>query len=448
MIKSNSNRIFGNYNSDLIKYLIEHLNYDGSKIIYSDKYGDNSFTINKPNNNYINCNYINGYPHFDIPLEVCLEEIDNYINNKPIYDGNFCIRYGDVHPNKPIPMQGQVRNLIIADVLYNMINTSGEKIRTFTIGDISEKTIKYYTSNINGDNNTFEDIYHGLMRNNRINNDAIIDYHKFCLKMIKKLELFLKNIDMFSDDFMLESELYFDNELYNKIINQIATNDGIKQNGELKYSFQELMFILNDKFKDKIIYNIIGSDQSDHIKKVLTIMKENCINNDVRYLTYGILKNADSRNLSDWSEKLSDEIDKKNILINGKKIDCIDFFKFLLISQRNNNIIDLNNINKKDCRLLEISEIFSSLLKSKKYKLDKISHSALICKMALVNSQLDKAIVNGQQNQFLSYLYSIALEYNTNFDENKNYSNLYSKFMEVSLDKLSISKTKTFSKIL
>ena len=68
--------------------------------------------------------------------------------------------------------------------------------------------------------------------------------------------------------------------------------------------------------------------------------------------------------------------------------------------------------------------------------------------MALVNSQLDKAIVNGQQNQFLSYLYSIALEYNTNFDENKNYSNLYSKFMEVSLDKLSISKTKTFSKIL
>lgn len=68
--------------------------------------------------------------------------------------------------------------------------------------------------------------------------------------------------------------------------------------------------------------------------------------------------------------------------------------------------------------------------------------------MALVNSELDKAIVNGEQNQFLSYLYSIASEYNTNFDENKNYSNLYSKFMEVSLDKLSISKTKTFSKLL
>ena len=448
MIKSNSNRIFGNYNSDLIKYLIEHLNYDGSRIIYSDKYGDNSFTINKPNNNYINCNYINGYPHFDIPLEVCLEEIDNYINNKPIYDSNFCIRYGDVHPNKPIPMQGQVRNLIIADTLYNMINTSGEKIRVFSIGDISEKTIKYYVSNANGDNNMFEDIYHGLMRNNYINNEVISGYHEFCIQMVKKLELFLKEIDMFADDFMLESELYSNKELYDLIINEIATSDGIKQNGELNYSFQELMFILNGNFKDKVIYNVIGADQSDHIKRVLKIMQDNYISNDVRYLTYGILKNAGSRDLSEWSEKLSDEIDKKRILIGGQKIDCIDFFKFLLISQRNNNIVDLNNINRKDCRLLEISEIFSSLLKSKKYKLDKIGHSALICKMALVNSELDKAIVNGEQNQFLSYLYSIALDYNNNFDENKNYSTLYSKFMEVSLDKLSISKTKTFSKIL
>lgn len=70
---------------------------------------------------------------------------------------------------------------------------------------------------------------------------------------------------------MPESELYSNKELYDIIISEMATSDGIKQNGELKYTFQELMFILNEKYKDKIIYNVIGADQSDHIKKVLKI---------------------------------------------------------------------------------------------------------------------------------------------------------------------------------
>lgn len=52
--------------------------------------------------------------------------------------------------------------------------------------------------------------------------------------------------------------------------------DELKENGELKYSLQELMFI--NSFLDNsndVLFNIIGANQSSHVLKVEELLKEN-----------------------------------------------------------------------------------------------------------------------------------------------------------------------------
>ena len=52
--------------------------------------------------------------------------------------------------------------------------------------------------------------------------------------------------------------------------------DELKENGELKYSLQELMFInlFLDNSND-VLFNIIGANQSSHVLKVEELLKEN-----------------------------------------------------------------------------------------------------------------------------------------------------------------------------
>ena len=138
----NKDSIFYKYNSILLDYLIKNYNYDKSPLIYSKRYTNGFFTITKPNNKYKNCKFINGYPHFNIPNDILLEEINNFINNRPLYDKNIIIRYGDTHLYNPIPKLNQVRNLIIANMFNSMILTSGKKNIIYTICDIDRKSLK------------------------------------------------------------------------------------------------------------------------------------------------------------------------------------------------------------------------------------------------------------------------------------------------------------------
>lgn len=74
--------------------------------------------------------------------------------------------------------------------------------------------------------------------------------------------------------------------------------DGLKDNGELKYSLQELMVIntiLNNN--EDILINIIGANQNSHVLKVNELLKDNLYIKS-RFLTYEICRNADERDLN------------------------------------------------------------------------------------------------------------------------------------------------------
>ena len=87
------------------------------------------------------------------------------------------------------------------------------------------------------------------------------------------------------------------------------------------------MFLLNPCIKDSVIINIIGQDQSEHIKKVLQVKKDNNLDLNVMFLTYNICKSAASRNLEEWSEILYNIIETNNIQIDDEKIEAFDFLR-------------------------------------------------------------------------------------------------------------------------
>ena len=90
------------YDSYLKHYLKDVLNLDDVQLLYTNRFGCYSFTTVAPMRGCKNCEYINNYPHFNIPLDVSLKELDDFINHRPIYNEDFTLRYGDIHPNKKI----------------------------------------------------------------------------------------------------------------------------------------------------------------------------------------------------------------------------------------------------------------------------------------------------------------------------------------------------------
>ena len=169
--KNESNDIFfHNYRSTLIDYLKREYNYDDSPLVYSTKYvkkGD--FTIKRPSSVYKNCKLVNGYPHFNVPYEILMEEINNFCLRKPLYNKNIIIRYGDTHLYNPIPKLNQVRNLIIANIFDSMIQTSGKKCSIYVIGDIDRKSMDKIVQRI--DRNKSEEIIPKLINFISISDD-------------------------------------------------------------------------------------------------------------------------------------------------------------------------------------------------------------------------------------------------------------------------------------
>lgn len=137
------------YSTPLVEYLKVHNNYNGENLIYSKKYTEGTFSITNPTGEFKNARLVNGYPHFEIPLDVCLEEIDFFMSGGNMYNYNFYIRYGDLHPNKPIPKLGQLRNIILNNSLNYLILNNVKSF--FPIGDISIKSIKSFKEKYNID---------------------------------------------------------------------------------------------------------------------------------------------------------------------------------------------------------------------------------------------------------------------------------------------------------
>lgn len=414
------------YKSPFIDYIIENNSYSGENLIYTNKYSNGTFSITNPNIEYKNSNFINGYPHFNVPLDICLAEISHFINNKNIYHNKFYIRYGDTHPHKPIPKLAQIRNLLIENSIFSLIDNN--VIAYYGIGDISIKTLKSfaekYSININED-----DIFKMIVNNN-ISNEIKNKLLSFNKETIIKISSFLKKFNLPVNDFMIESKLYKNQDLYLKLKNDKRYQNELKANGEIKYSLQELMFIYSILQNDNdVLINIIGANQSDHVFKVNEILKNSNPSINCRFLTYEICRNADERDYYKWNNYLDEFISKNNLNVNRKRLTASTLLKIIVTTVGNDVILDYKNLNK----YLKTIKEFCKCVNNHNFTCTKDtinSNNHLLCKMALVHYNLNRSIEMGNQNYFYKYLLDIIKEYEMNKEKYSNIQKIYHEFVQ------------------
>ncbi len=426
----------------LIEYIkAKHL-YNNENLIYTKKYSNGTFSITNPTESFINCKFINGYPHFNIPLDKCLEEIEFFLSDESMYDNKFYIRYGDTHPHKCIPKLAQVRNLIIENSLSSMIGPNSKSF--YGLGDISLKSLKDFIEKIHIGYSP-EELFIKIV-NNDIPKDILAKLEKYDLDALKQITTFLKTIKLIPKQFLIESTLYKNQNLYKIIKNNPKFSNELKDNGELKYSLQEVMFI-NSLLRNNqdVLINIIGANQRSHVLKVDELLKGNF---DVRnrFLTYEICRNADDRKIDIWSKKLDEFIKKNNLKINGDYIDYQELLKILMIINSNDVIIDYNKIDKYKNNILKFNDIITGIDDLNNNKSIE-NRNDLIYKMSLVCYNLNKSIEMGNQNNFYKYIMSVVNEYESNKEKYINLQGLYKEFLVKCFDRLGYNSSEKIKEL-
>lgn len=411
------------YSTPLVEYLKVHNNYNGENLIYSKKYTEGTFSITNPTGEFKNARLVNGYPHFEIPLDVCLEEIDFFMSGGNMYNYNFYIRYGDLHPNKPIPKLGQLRNIILNNSLNYLILNNVKSF--FPIGDISIKSIKSFKEKYNIDID--EEELFKMIVNDRIPTEIRSQFDEYNIYTINLIKNYLNDLNLPVDEFVIESSLYTNQKMYQSLKNDERFKNELKNNGELKYTLQELMFIKKYAIYEKdVLINIIGANQSDHVLRVNKILNQINFKNDTRFLTYGMCYNADEMDYKIWSDKINEFIVNNDIKVGGKYITPVYLIKLLTVLLSNDNDIDFNKLNKYRNNIKTGCNLFNDLIYKEEIK---IENNDLIKMMALVNYNINRAVEKGSLNYFYKYVLSIYREYITNQDKYKNMQGLYFKFI-------------------
>lgn len=411
------------YSTPLVEYLKVHNNYNGENLIYSKKYTEGTFSITNPTGEFKNARLVNGYPHFEIPLDVCLEEIDFFMSGGNMYNYNFYIRYGDLHPNKPIPKLGQLRNIILNNSLNYLILNNVKSI--FPIGDISIKSIKSFKEKYNIDID--EEELFKMIVNDRIPTEIRSQFDEYNIYTINLIKNYLNDLNLPVDEFVIESSLYTNQKMYQSLKNDERFKNELKNNGELKYTLQELMFIKKYAVYEKdVLINIIGANQSDHVLRVNKILNQINFKNDTRFLTYGMCYNADEMDYKIWSDKINEFIVNNDIKVGGKYITPVYLIKLLTVLLSNDNDIDFNKLNKYRNNIKTGCNLLNDLIYKEEIK---IENNDLIKMMALVNYNINRAVEKGSLNYFYKYVLSIYREYITNQDKYKNMQGLYFKFI-------------------
>lgn len=428
--------------SILLDYLSTKHKYNGESLIYSTKYTSGTFTVSSPSNSFINCIYINGYPHFTIPLEITLGEIYDFLEDRPLYTNNYFIRYGDTHPHKIIPKLGQIRDLLLCEAFSSMITTSGSKQCFYTIGDISYKTISSIINNQFSATDTIPDtqpLIDYIFKQQHTESELIHLWKEYVLNSEKVLLSFLNDYKFNINKFILESSIYSNSDLYDHIAKKIICENGIREDGCPKYILQEIAFILNFKNDNQTMINIICSKQIDHVLNVTNTLKINNIDDDVRYLVYGECKNAESRDAKEWINHLNKFIDNNGLVIGNNLLDYKEFLKIVFYSISNQSIVDFSSLEKYKRNYLIFKSIKESLYLNKDNKIEVKSSNNLLNKMALVNYQLNNSIISGEQFRFFNYIASIKDEYCKNYGQYRGLDELYRRFMLKCLERLSIN---------
>lgn len=431
MIYSNENNRGLIYRTPLTEYIKQKHLYNNENLIFSKKYSGGTFTITNPTNFFKNCDFINGYPHFSIPIDICLEEIYFFLKEERMYDNNIYIRYGDTHPHKCIPKLAQLRNLLVENSISSMI---GDNSKTFYgFGDISIKSLKDFINKY--DINYYpENLYKDIVNNN-VSKEIKEKLEKYNFEALRCIVDFLKEIKLEKKEFLIESSLYKDQELYKQIKNNPDYKEELKDNGEFKYSLQELMVINSILKNDKdILINIIGANQTSHVLKVKELLKEQ-VNIKNRFLTYQICKNGDDRDLTNWSKSLIDFIEINNLKRNNSFMEYQDLLKILMIINSNDTIVDFDKLNKYKNNIIKFNKTIDSIdgLKDS-YNVKK--GNDLIYMMALVCYNLNRSIEMGSQNNFYKYIISIVNEFETKKDFYSDLEGLYKLFLNKCFKKI------------
>ena len=451
MIASIQKKSFGRYNSPLKDYLIDQFNHDGTRVVYSNRYCEADFSITHPSTSYKNCRMINGYPHFTLPLERCLCEIDRFINGAVMYDRSYCIRFGDTHPDNIVPKFGQMRNVYIGDILHSLILTSGRSRLVYPIGDVSEKTItRYVDGDASLEGSVKEHLVQHIMAGSN-EQDAILNRYKEWskAKIESELKPFLDVIHV-EPAILLESELYDDKETFEYIRNSISFQEGYKTNGNLKYCLQELMFMLNYRFRDEKIICVLGDNQSDHVSKVLRIVEDNDVGGDYSFLEYGGCLNSLEKDMSNWSEHIRSITESYSKAINDIDIEPLDFLRIVFCAGGNSEPIDFSSFANAKALIGKLDTIIESIRVAERRIAPRPSYSSasmdLIAKMALVFQELDIAVVYGEQSKFFNYIYDISTAFLLSKDC-EDVSKIFSSFMRRALHVLSLDKLSFYSRL-
>ena len=422
-----------NINSNLLNYIAFTHNLSNVSIVYDEKYDIGSFTTSIPINYAKNSKLIAGYPHFNIPVEILKEEIENFLVDKPLYSNNIILRYGDTHPNKPVPSFAQTRNLFINEILKKMLTSYSSFKNIFLIGDISIKNINYIADKLNMDGEIyFKKIINGI----DIENKKFLElFRENNYLAINKIREFLNIFHLSFPEFVLESTLYKNQEIYKYMKEKVASSKDFKKNGEIKYSLQELMYAMNFINDDTTFISLIGSNQYEHIKNVYSIIANNQLPIDYNFISYGICQNAKERNYNIWSLNLQNQIEN---LFSNISISAESFLRLLYSGSSNSRMIDFKNLNNFK-NILKKYSIINKAIQTPNQK--SINHNDLLLgKMALANYYIDLSIKKGEQHFFFDYVVDVSNCYLNNNSLNDDEYELFLNFIKKSLNKLNIDK--------
>ena len=399
--------------------------FGADRIHYSDCYTEGTYTTAVPTNSYINCEYVNGYPHFICGMDVIISEIENFIKKKKMYDYDVIIRYGDTHPHKPLPKLAQIRGVAINDILGKMLLTSGTVESAYMLGDISIKSLE----------SIFESEIAHEVKKKILRGDALHGTEKKLLndmndKASNGIRTLLCNLEYANPKIVFESSIYKEREIYENVM-QLKCDSSVNEDGEIKYLLQEMMFIMWALRGKKRLISIIGENQYDHVLKTNELMSNNGLCLDAAYLTYGVCFGADSRDIGIWSTQLNEYLGKTRDRI-GKDISINRLLNLIYVCQNTSTQVYFDDLSKYD-RIVnmysEIKECICTCEKNQNAVFEANSHD-LLYEMGLVYFQLHYSLKVCEPSIFFRYIYGIAKKYNKDIEKYKCISRLLLPFLE------------------
>ena len=106
-----------------------------------------------------------------------------------------------------------------------------------------------------------------------------------------------------------------------------------------------------------------------------------------------------------------------------------DFLKALMIINKNDMALDFDDLDKHINDINRFNGFIDSISLADKSAKNVHDTNDLLCKMALVCYNLNRAIEMGNPNMFYRYLLSVANEYESHKDQYKDLSGLYYDFI-------------------